>query len=231
MGDLGDRMKGYEAAARFVLPRRMPLIVRVDGRAFHTLTRSMDKPFDAHFMLAMLTAARAVADDMQGFVAGYVQSDEASFLLQDYAQLDTEPWFGKDLCKVVSLSAATMSVEFTRAIGRDATFDSRAFVVPESEVVNYFVWRAKDWARNSLSMYAQANFSHRELHGKGRADMHEMLHSIGKNWTVDLGNSERNGTFLLRFGRDLAESNAVLPSYESVSAFLQSPTAAAQVSP
>lgn len=43
---LGDRMKGYENIARNYLTRRIPTIIRVDGKAFHTFTRGMEKPFD-----------------------------------------------------------------------------------------------------------------------------------------------------------------------------------------
>jgi tRNA(His) 5'-end guanylyltransferase len=177
----------------------------------------MAKPFDTDFCRAMLQAARGVAEDMQGFVLGYVQSDEASFLLQDDAKLDTEPWFGKDLSKIVSLSAATMSVCFTLALGRVATFDARAFVLPPGEVANYFLWRARDWARNSLTMYAQAHFPHKQLHGKGTPEMHEMLHGIGRNWTTDLTDSERNGTFLLPDRRRVD----VHPTYASVLSALE----------
>lgn len=38
---LGDRMKTYESATKTVLPIRMPVIVRVDGKAFHTYTRHL----------------------------------------------------------------------------------------------------------------------------------------------------------------------------------------------
>jgi len=34
---LGDCMKGYEAISRGFLPKRIPVIIRVDGKAFHTL--------------------------------------------------------------------------------------------------------------------------------------------------------------------------------------------------
>ncbi len=218
MSDLGDRMKAYESCAQVMLPRRMPLIIRVDGRAFHTFTRHLRRPFDPNLMDAMVRAAVAVAEDVQGFELGYVQSDEASFFLQDYALVDTEPWFGKDLQKIVSLSASIMSIAFSRAFGADAHFDSRAFVLPEAEVANYFLWRAKDWERNSLSMLAQAHFSAKQLHGKKRADMHEMLHGIGVNWTTDLSERERNGTFLVKDGREIVLRTDVLPNYTDVAA-------------
>ncbi len=48
-----------------------------------------------------------------------------------------------------------------------AYFDSRVFTIPDkTEVYNYFIWRWKDCSRNSISMVAQSNFSHKELHGK-----------------------------------------------------------------
>ena len=57
--------------------RRTPVIIRVDGRAFHTLTRKMERPFDYGFIRAMVSGARAVASDAQGCELAYVQSDEA----------------------------------------------------------------------------------------------------------------------------------------------------------
>lgn len=43
---LGDRMKGYEGVSRNFLTRRVPAIIRLDGKAFHTFTKGMEKPFD-----------------------------------------------------------------------------------------------------------------------------------------------------------------------------------------
>lgn len=44
---LGDRMKGYEGVSRNFLTRRVPAIIRLDGKAFHTFTKGMKKPFDS----------------------------------------------------------------------------------------------------------------------------------------------------------------------------------------
>ena len=45
--DLDIRMKqNYEFPYRFKLTRRTPVIIRVDGRAFHTFTQGFNKPFD-----------------------------------------------------------------------------------------------------------------------------------------------------------------------------------------
>jgi tRNA(His) 5'-end guanylyltransferase len=215
---LGDRMKkNYENPARLYLTRRTPVIVRVDGRAFHTFTRNLQKPFCTEFTAAMVKSALAVAGEMQGFKLGYVQSDEASFLLTDYDELQTQPWFAYNKSKVESISASTMTWEFARHMSvagftKMATFDARAFNIPEDEVVNYFLWRAKDWARNSVTMYAQSKFSHKELHNKTCADMHEMLHEVGLNWSTDLMDDKKNGTFIMRYDR----RTDVLPTYAAI---------------
>jgi len=98
---IGNRMKeNYEDRQRHYLTRRTPVIIRVDGVAFHTLTRGFDRPFDGDFCTAMLYAADHVLRSMQGFKIGYVQSDEASFLLTDYDKLTTEAWFDRRIVGV-----------------------------------------------------------------------------------------------------------------------------------
>jgi len=220
MLSIGERMKeNYEHRQRYMLVRRTPVIIRVDGRTFHSWTRGLERPFDRRFIDAMCRATAIVLREMQGFRAAYVQSDEASFLLRDDATLTTEPWFGYVKAKVESISAALMSVHFNACWqGRGAAvFDARAFNIPEAEVANYFLWRAQDWQRNSLSMYARARFSHKQLHGKNTADVHEMLHGLRKNWTTDLTSQERNGTW---YGRHCLPRYDVRPDYAQIEALL-----------
>lgn len=210
MDDLGNRVKRYEQASRYWLSPRQPVMIRVDGRAFHTFTRRMDRPFDQDLMDVMEYATRQTAKDMMGFKLAYTQSDEATFLITDYDRLTSQGWFDYELNKVVSLSASLFTAHFHQEIekfivcrgmrvGNMATFDSRAFTVPADDVPNVFVWRQRDWERNSLAMLAQANFSHKQLIGKKRQDMHDILHEIGVNW-ADLSPREKNGTFILRDG-------------------------------
>lgn len=223
MKSLAQRMKeNYELRDRHYLTRRTPVIVRVDGRAFHTLTAKYKKPFDEYFVTAMTRAAKSLFHDMQGCKMAYIQSDEASFVLTDYDNLSTEGWFDYRQSKIESISASQMSIAFCGAVYEmglgliEAAFDSRAFNIPEDEVANYFLWRAQDWHRNSVTMYAQAYFSHKQLFGKNIPDMHEMLHGIGKNWATDLHPRLRNGTFLYRDG-DLIEDQTILPAYTEIS--------------
>ncbi len=201
---LGNRIKRYERAYDHALTPRSCLLVRVDGRAFHTYTRGCVRPFDPGIMDVMVYATQRTAEDMQGFKLAYVQSDEATFLLTDFDTFETQGWFGYRLNKVVSIAASLFTAWFGREHdnGRVATFDARAFVVPADDAPNVFIWRQRDWERNSIQMLAQAHFSHRELQGKGHAELHELLHAKGLNW-ADLSDREKNGTFVLRDGSEI----------------------------
>jgi len=215
---LGNRMKDYENVSRNYLTKRTPVIVRVDGRAFHTLTRKCEKPFDGRLIKSMVAAATRVAQDMQGFKLAYVQSDEASFLITDYDDVNTQGWFDYNLSKIISLSSSIMSVEFNNnfSYGKLGYFDSRAFNIPEKDIANYFLWRSKDWARNSLQMYCREFFSHKELNYIRKEGMHELLHGVGKNWATDLTPQERNGTFIYKGGVSMEELCDVKPKYEGI---------------
>lgn len=194
---LGDRMKGYEGASRHVLPAKMPVIVRVDGRAFHTYAHGAQQPFDRGMMDAMNKVALALCKEMSNAVFAYVQSDEISVLLIDYKNPETQAWFGGAISKMVSIAAATAAVKMTlestewhpkcldrmMAYGpQPCAFDARAFVLPKEEVCNYFIWRQQDWVRNSLQMLSRSLYSHHELEGKDQSAMHEMCFKKGANW-------------------------------------------------
>jgi len=204
---LGDRMKDYERVPQTRLARRLPVIMRLDGKAFHSLTKGMDRPFDERLIRCMWETARYLCSEVQGCRLAYVQSDEISLLLTDWDHFDTESWFDYKVQKLVSVSAALATAAFNRAFqkefegtpfaGRIAVFDSRAANYPRHEVVNYFVWRERDWIRNSLQMLAQANFSHKELQGKNTGMMRRMLMDKGIMWD-DLPTYLRYGACILR---------------------------------
>ncbi|MEU9714277.1 tRNA(His) guanylyltransferase Thg1 family protein [Streptomyces sp. NPDC047976] len=182
---LGDRMKRYEAAHRAVLPRRTYTILRLDGRAFHTYLRDADKPFDMDFVQDMAAVTEALCAEVSGTAFAYHQSDEISLLLTDFASQSSEPWFGGVVAKQLSVSASLATAVLNeRRPGRRALFDARVFTLSDPvEVANYFVWRQRDAVRNSISMAAQAHFSHKRLHRMSTGAMQELLWSEAEvNW-------------------------------------------------
>lgn len=69
------------------------------------------------------------------------------------------------------------------AMNKGAMFDSRVFTIPKEEVCNYMLWRQQDATRNSILSVGQANFSHKDLHGKSCNNIQDMLMTQkGINW-------------------------------------------------
>ena len=173
---IGDRMKRYEKVSEFVLSRRIPVIIRIDGRAFHTVTRKrFGKNWSMEFVEQMIETAKTVMTDIQGCNFCYSQSDEISFLLTDYTTIRTEAWFGYDIRKLISISASLASSVFSRLYGKNVCFDSRAFSLPQDEVCNYFIWRQVDATRNAIQMAGREYFSHKQLNEKSCNEIQEML--------------------------------------------------------
>lgn len=110
---LGDRMKGfYENRFKSGLVRRMPVIIRIDGKAFHTFTKGFDKPFDEILMYSMQWTTLSLCKNIQGCVLGYTQSDEITLVLVDYKKLDSAAWFDYEIQKICSVSASMATFYF-----------------------------------------------------------------------------------------------------------------------
>ena len=208
---LGDRMKTYEYVSRYYLTRRLPVIIRLDGKAFHTFTRGLKKPFDEIFVKTMQDTMKYLCEHVQGCVLGYTQSDEITLVLVDYQDRDSCAWFDDNIQKMASVSASMATMVFNNVFSNtvnttyheelkdwsksnayvealvakcgNATFDSRVFNLPKEEVVNCLLWRQQDATRNSIQSVGQSNFSHKELHGKNCSDIQDMLMlEKGINW-------------------------------------------------
>lgn len=111
---LGDRMKTYEAVSRFYLTRRMPVIIRLDGKAFHTFTQGFKKPCDTILVRTMQQTMKYLCENIQGCVLGYAQSDEITLVLIDYQNIDSCAWFDNNLQKMSSISASMATYAFNK---------------------------------------------------------------------------------------------------------------------
>lgn len=153
--DLGDRIKAYEGleTERLIAPE-LPLVVRLDGRAFSTFTRGMDKPFDARMSDIMCAVTTHLIEQTQALV-GYAQSDEITLILERETP-ESELIFGGRVFKIVSVLAAVASAKFT-LLAAEAwperveriipSFDCRVLNVPSRvEAVNALIWREQDGA-------------------------------------------------------------------------------------
>ena len=216
---LDDRMKEYEFVARNYLTRRVPVIIRIDGKAFHSFCKGMNKPFDYVLTRAMERTMAYLVENIQGCVFAYRQSDEISLLLIDYQSIQTDAWFDYNIQKISSISASMATMKFNeeyrnlfdefddevsdveahkyrenmkKKFGK-ACFDARVFNIPKEEVCNYFIWRQQDATRNSIASTGQAYFSPKQLHGKHSDEIQDMLFTEkGINWN-DFPTSDKRG--------------------------------------
>lgn len=188
--DLGDRMKMYEnaEAGRRLMPL-LPVLARIDGRAFHSFTRGMYRPFDAMFMACMVDTTFALVRET-GACMGYTQSDEITLAWHSQST-QSQIWFDGRVAKMTSQLAAQATLHFYRLVlarmpdyaKRLPTFDARVWNVPNrTEGANVFLWREWDATKNSISMAAAAFYSHKQLEGKNGNQKLDMLQERGVNW-------------------------------------------------
>lgn len=112
---LGTRMKEfYENVPKTRLVRRMPVVIRLDGRSFHTFTRNFNKPFDEVLIKTMKETMKYLCENIQGCVLGYTQSDEITLILIDYQKLTTSAWFDYEVQKMCSIAASMATMAFNK---------------------------------------------------------------------------------------------------------------------
>lgn len=215
---LGNRMKKYENTTRNYLTSKACVIIRLDGRAFHTFTKGLKRPFDRILSDTMSETMKLLCNEIQGCIFGYTQSDEISLLITDLDKLDSQAWFGNNLNKLISISASLCTLHFNRIFMdkvskfsvvanysdydylntleskvMKAIFDSRAFNIPIVEATNYFIWRQNDAIKNAITMAASTKFSHKELQGVSTSDRLLKMSSIGLDYNKEYETKYRMG--------------------------------------
>ena len=228
--ELGIRVKRYEAQTthRYLMPG-LPVYARIDGRAFHTFCRGLKKPFCYELVETMQEVTKFLVEETHANL-GYVQSDEISLCWMDVdkapfdgklhklesvlASLATSKFINYITEKYLEYHGFEVATREWREIENSWTllfnkcqkiipsFDCRVFQLPnEMELANTFIWREIDAVRNSVSMLAQANFSHKELQGKDRKAMLTMLEEKGIRWN-ELRSDLKQGAYFKRFVED-----------------------------
>ncbi len=188
--DFDIRMKKYEKLSDYHVNDDLPIVCRLDGRAFHTFTKGLPRPYSESLHNLMVdTCCNLMKECNANF--GYTQSDEISLILLKKTEV-SELYFKGRIAKMCSVLASLASSHFNKFIpkflpekeGLLPLFDCRVFNVPsQKECLNYLIWRQRDATRNSIQMAGQAYFSHKQLHGKDTNEIQEMLfqnHQV--NW-------------------------------------------------
>lgn len=200
---LDDRMKLYESVnTRDKSMPLLPLFARLDGKAFHSFTNGLSRPFDKGLSSLMIETTKHLVKTTNALV-GYTQSDEITLLMYSNS-MNTQLFFDGRLFKINSILAATASVFFNKNLeklipshaDKNPLFDCRCWNVPTlEEAVNVFVWRELDATKNSITMAAQSYYSHNELMNKNGSEKQEMLFKKGINWN-DYPAFFKRGTYI-----------------------------------
>lgn len=126
------RMKRYEGVSKNFLTRKVPVIIRIDGKAFHTFTKGMQKPFDRILMTAMQETMKYLCENIQGCVLGYTQSDEITLVLTDYKKITTDAWFEYNVQKITSIAASMATMAFNKFFSDEVNKNYTYFTTTES---------------------------------------------------------------------------------------------------
>ena len=200
---LGDRMKFYEKnfSSEKLMPL-LPVLIRLDGVAFHTFTKGLARPYDERLSKLMVDTTKYLTK-LTGARVGYTQSDEISLVLFG-DEFEDQLFFDGKKSKIISVLAARCSIFFNSLLryvipekaDKEPVFDCRVWNVPnKEEAVNSLIWREKDATRNSISMAAQSCYSHSQLQNKSSNEMQELLHQKGINWN-DYPTFFKRGTYI-----------------------------------
>lgn len=186
---LGEDMKAEEKLLRSYVEPKKYLIVRLDGKAFHSYTKGLDRPYDSKFMDDMDGVAQHLCSSVSNIKMAFIQSDEISLLVTDWSEdKNTQQLLGGQIQKIVSITAgaASTAINFLRppvSLRHAGVFDSRVITFStHNEAESYFVWRQMDGIKNSVSMAAETKFSSRELMGKTSDDRLQKLQEVGYPW-------------------------------------------------
>lgn len=158
-GTLSDRMKEYESNTQFKLVKKLPVIIRIDGRSFSKFTKGFEKPFDLDLSKIFQDVALALRKEIPGVKFIYSQSDEISLLLTDWdsnkqedgGRIDT--WYDYRLQKIVSVVSSMATVKFNECIYN---------LIEEYKKIAQVEWQKDDFGNVDMYVY-KINLLQRKL--------------------------------------------------------------------
>lgn len=185
-------MKEYETYADLKVPRGSKIVLRLDGRNFHSLSKklNLNKPYDDKFIDSMVNVSKDIFKEFSPLFI-YTFSDEINILLSEV------PFSGRieKLNSVFpSLAASSlmkyMNSLFEIVIDEIISFDSR--IIPLSnnnDIVSYFKWRQDESWRNCINSYGywtlredfSAKIATNKLKNLKSSDIHQLLFEKGIN--------------------------------------------------
>lgn len=161
---IGDKYKSLEKEYRNQFEKDKFIILRLDGKSFHTFTKGMKKPFDDRLHTVFSETLKYLCENIDLVKIGYYQSDEISLVLyNDSEKENKEYWFDNKVEKILTIATSICTAKFNeeyRNLGKFGRkdfgfFDARGFIVNNwNEVIEYLIWRVNDSIKNSVYLYS-----------------------------------------------------------------------------
>lgn len=126
---LGDRMKEYERTSDTKLVRRLPMIVRLDGKAFHSWTKKSGcvRPFDHTFIDMMAGLAQYLCENTGGAERSWevTQVNELLYRMENFNGIFIGATNRNDSLDPAVLRRFTFKVEFDAldTVGKQKFFE------------------------------------------------------------------------------------------------------------
>ena len=217
---LGDKMNEFETVhTQPSLVPGIPVYVRIDGRAFHTFTRGLQKPFDPDFAWTMKETTKHLHDKTNAFIS-YVQSDEISLCYLEPSKMPFETRLFKLESVLAGMASAAFCVYGSKTRLQDRIekfiphFVCRVCQMPIDEIANMLLFREHDCLKNAITLVALEHFSNKQIHKKNGDEKIEMLAGVGVDFNKDIDEDFRHGVWFRRvvFQKELdAETLAKIP--------------------
>ena len=189
-------MKEYEVYGDLKVPVNSKIILRLDGRSFHSLAKNLnlEKPYDEDFARLMVKVSKDLFNEFAP-VFIYTFSDEISILL------DNIPFNGrieKINSVVASFAASSFTYNLNKEIAKPIAFDSRIIPIIDDDIYKYFKWRQDEAWRNCINAYG--------IHILKSSDIHELLFREGINLN-DEDNWKKRGIAIYKQDKEIVGYN------------------------
>jgi tRNA(His) 5'-end guanylyltransferase len=180
-------MKEYEVYSDLRVPVNSKIIIRLDGRSFHSFAQKMEleKPYDDNFYNVMMEVCKELFEEFSPLFI-YTFSDEINILL------DNVPFngrFEKINSVIASFASSSFTLNYNREFSKPVAFDSRIIPINNSDIYDYFKWRQDEAWRNCVNGYGiyflkskySSSQANEKINGLNLSDIHDLLFENGIN--------------------------------------------------
>ena len=205
-------MKEYEVYSDLRVPINSKIIIRLDGRSFHSFAQKMEleKPYDDNFYNVMVEVCKDLFEEFSPLFI-YSFSDEINILLD---KIPFNGRFEKINSVIASFASSSFTLNYNKEFPKPVAFDSRIIPINDSDICAYFKWRQDEAWRNCVNGYGihflKSKYSpgkaNEMIHGLNLSDIHELLFENGINLN-DVDTWKKRGIGVYRKNKEVIGFN------------------------